>query len=104
NEELNRRIEETAQTLFKHWFIDFEFPISKEYAEAIGKPELEGKPYKFSGGELVYEEELDREIPLKWELISLERFMNFGNGKKKPASKSGPFPLYGGNGVISFIP
>jgi type I restriction enzyme S subunit len=45
NEQLNQKLEETAQALYKHWFVDFEFPISKEYAESIGKLKLEGKPY-----------------------------------------------------------
>jgi type I restriction enzyme S subunit len=44
NEQLIQKLEETAQALYKQWFVDFEFPISKEYAESIGKPEFEGKP------------------------------------------------------------
>ena len=66
NEQLNQKLEETAQAIYKHWFIDFEFPISAEYATSIGKPELEGKPYKSSGGEMVYCEELDQDIPKNW--------------------------------------
>lgn len=66
NENLNQKLEATAQVIYKHWFVDFEFPISKEYAEEIGKPELEGKPYKSSGGELFYCKELDQEMPKKW--------------------------------------
>ncbi|MCP4179704.1 MAG: restriction endonuclease subunit S [bacterium] len=74
NEELNKKLEETAQSIYKHWFVDFEFPISKEYAKEIGKPELEGKPYKSSGGKMVYNDEFDQEIPNGWkkgELIDL---------------------------------
>lgn len=40
NEQLNQKLEETAQALYKQWFVDFEFPISKEYAESIGRPEV----------------------------------------------------------------
>ncbi len=72
NEQLNQKLEETAQAIYKHWFVDFEFPISAEYASSIGKPELEGKPYKSNGGEMVYCEELDLDIPLGWESRSLD--------------------------------
>lgn len=64
NEQLTQKLEDTAQAIYKQWFVDFEFPISKEYAESIGKPELEGKPYKSSGGEMVFCEEIDKDIPV----------------------------------------
>ncbi|WP_298499804.1 restriction endonuclease subunit S [uncultured Algibacter sp.] len=69
NETLNQKLEDTAQALYKHWFVDFEFPITKESCPELvsGAPELEGKPYKSSGGEMVYNAELDCEIPLGWE-------------------------------------
>src|SRR5690606_19423688 len=60
NEQLNQKLEETAQALYKHWFVDFEFPNE------------EGKPYKSSGGEMVYNEELDVEIPDGWKVKNLE--------------------------------
>ncbi len=63
NEQLNQKLEETAQAIYKQWFVDFEFPMSKEHAAKIGKPELEGKPYKSSGGKMVWNDELDQEIP-----------------------------------------
>ncbi len=72
NEQTNQKLEETAKAIYRQWFEEFEFPISKEFAESIGKPELEGKPYKSSGGEMVYSEELDGEIPKGWEAIKLE--------------------------------
>ncbi|MGO3689523.1 MAG: restriction endonuclease subunit S [Psychroflexus halocasei] len=72
NEQLNQKLEETAQALYKHWFVDFEFPNE------------DGKPYKSSGGEMVYNEELDKEIPVGW---SVERLTNvlkiFGGGTPK---------------------
>jgi type I restriction enzyme S subunit len=63
NEQLNQKLEETAQAIYKQWFVDFEFPISAEYAASIGKPEMEGKPYKSSGGEMVYCEQLEQDVP-----------------------------------------
>lgn len=62
NEQLNQKLEETAQALYKHWFVDFEFP--NEY----------GEPYKSSGGAMVYNEELDGEIPEGWEVTSVKDF------------------------------
>lgn len=64
NEQLTQKLEDTAQAIYKQWFVDFEFPISKEYAESIGKPELEGKPYKSSGGEMEYCSILDMDKPV----------------------------------------
>ncbi|MCG2419357.1 restriction endonuclease subunit S [Aequorivita sp. F47161] len=68
NEQLNQKLEETAQALYKHWFVDFEFPF--DFAQ--GKPDLKGKPYKSSGGVMVYNEELDGEIPDGWEVLPLK--------------------------------
>ncbi|WP_452219285.1 restriction endonuclease subunit S [Lacinutrix undariae] len=62
NETLNQKLEDTAQALYKHWFVDFEFPNA------------EGKPYKTSGGEMVYNDELDLEIPEGWESVSIKDF------------------------------
>lgn len=73
NERLNQKLEETAQAIYKHWFVDFEFPISAEYAAAIGKPELEGQRYKSSGGAMIYNEVLEQEIPARWEDSSVEK-------------------------------
>lgn len=63
NEQLIQKLEDAAHAIYKQWFVDFEFPISKEYAESIDKPELEGKPYKSSGAEMVYCEELEQVVP-----------------------------------------
>lgn len=66
NQKLSQKLEETAQAIYKHWFVDFEFPMSAEYATSIGKPELEGQPYRSSGGDMVYNEVLEQEIPKGW--------------------------------------
>src|SRR5690606_29900189 len=59
NEAICSTLEATAQALYKHWFVDFEFPNK------------EGQPYKSSGGAMVYNEELEKEIPEGWEVKSL---------------------------------
>jgi type I restriction enzyme S subunit len=66
NNKINKELEDLAQTLFKRWFIDFEFPNEN------------GEPYKSSGGEMV-ESELG-EIPKGWEVKTLkdEFILNMG--------------------------
>lgn len=54
NNQLIAKLEETAQTIYKQWFVDFEFPDDK------------GLPYKSNGGEMEFCAELDKEIPIGW--------------------------------------
>ncbi|MEL0655631.1 restriction endonuclease subunit S [Pseudoalteromonas issachenkonii] len=82
NEQLTQKLEESAQAIYKQWFVDFEFPISKEYAQSIGKPELEGKPYKSSGGEMEYCEIIEYEIPQYWKITSLSAICSIGSSKR----------------------
>ncbi|MEA4868954.1 hypothetical protein SDC9_53769 [bioreactor metagenome] len=56
NNKLIQKLEETAQAIYKQWFVDFEFPDEN------------GNPYKSSGGAMAYNEELDKEIPEGWEV------------------------------------
>lgn len=57
-----------AKTIYDYWFLQFEFPNE------------EGKPYKSSGGKMIWNEELKREIPEGWEVVTLEDFGSLGNG------------------------
>ena len=66
NTQMNRTLEAIAQTIFKRWFIDFEFPNG------------EGKPYKSSGGEMVDSER--GEIPRRWSIKSIDTVAEFLNG------------------------
>jgi type I restriction enzyme S subunit len=66
NQEMNKTLEKIGQALFKHWFIDFEFPNE------------EGEPYKSSGGEMV-DSELG-EIPKGWEIKPLVEVAIFLRG------------------------
>lgn len=96
NEQLNQKLEETAHAIYKRWFVDFEFPISAEYAASIDKPELEGKPYKSSGGEMIFCEELGCEIPKGWELKAYEHAIDFKTGKlnSNAACENGAYPFF----------
>lgn len=59
NNQINTQLEELAKTIYDYWFLQFEFPNE------------EGKPYKSSGGKMVYNEQLKREIPEGWEVSNL---------------------------------
>ncbi|MDU0451369.1 restriction endonuclease subunit S [Staphylococcus chromogenes] len=85
--ELNQKIignlEELSQTLFKRWFVDFEFPDEN------------GNPYKSSGGEMV-DSELG-EIPKGWNVKNLDDIANYVNGlamqKFKPTDNENSLPV-----------
>lgn len=70
NETLNQKLEETAHALYKYWFVDFEFPNE------------EGKPYKSSGGKMIYNEELDMEIPEGWAVSNIEALCHIIDGDR----------------------
>ncbi|WP_299491656.1 restriction endonuclease subunit S [Acaryochloris sp. IP29b_bin.137] len=70
----NDTLEKIAQTLFKHWFVDFEFPF--DFAQ--GKPSTDGKPYKSSGGAMVPSEL--GEIPAGWHFGDFDDFFNLFSG------------------------
>ncbi|HEY0055094.1 MAG TPA: restriction endonuclease subunit S [Pedobacter sp.] len=69
NNNINAELEAMAKTLYDYWFVQFDFPNA------------EGKPYKFSGGEMVYDEVLKREIPNGWEVTTLGKIANITMGQ-----------------------
>lgn len=75
NEQLNQKLEETAQALYKHWFVDFEFPDEN------------GNSYKSSDGKMVWNEELEKEIPEGWEVNALVDLGMIKGGKRMPSGK-----------------
>jgi type I restriction enzyme S subunit len=84
NEQLSQKLEETAQALYKHWFVDFEFP-----SEALAKDGV-SQPYKSSGGKMVFNEELDKEIPEGWECEVLSnKAIKIGSGSTPRGGKEG---------------
>src|SRR5690606_8713297 len=56
NNKINQELEAMAKTLYDYWFVQFDFPTSARYAATVGKPDIEGKPYKSSGGKMVFNE------------------------------------------------
>ena len=61
NNRINAELEAMAKTLYDYWFVQFDFP------------DKNGKPYKTSGGKMVWNEELKREIPEGWEVEGIEK-------------------------------
>ena len=59
NHRINQNLEAVAKQLYDYWFVQFDFPNAK------------GKPYKSSGGKMVWNEKLKREIPEGWEVLPL---------------------------------
>ena len=68
NQQINKILEEIGRAVFKHWFVDFEFQNE------------EGESYKSSGGEMVYNEELEKEIPKGWRAGKLSDYFDFLEG------------------------
>lgn len=78
NNKINENLEEQAQAIFKHWFVDFEFPDEN------------GNPYKSSGGEMV-ESELGM-IPKGWEVKKIKNIsQDIVLGKTPPTSDQDNF-------------
>lgn len=68
NNQINQELEAMAKTLYDYWFVQFDFT------------DQNGKPYKSSGGKMVYNPEFKREIPEGWGVDSLWNIANFYNG------------------------
>ncbi|WP_336991649.1 restriction endonuclease subunit S [Bacillus toyonensis] len=87
NYSIINKLEQLSTTLFKRWFIDFEFPN-----------EL-GQPYKSSGGEMV-ESEL-REIPITFNTGTIKNFceLKYGKALTKKNRIPGSYPVYGSGGI-----
>jgi type I restriction enzyme, S subunit len=97
NNKINQELENLAQTLFKQWFIDFEF----RYDFAQGKPNENGAPYRSSGGEMV-DSELGM-IPKGWEVVLLSDLLTVKYGKDHKHLQDGKIPLYGSGGIMRFV-
>lgn len=94
NQQLIQKLEETAQAIYREWFVEFEFP------------DKNGKPYKSNGGELVWNEELEKEIPKDWENKPISKVGDLKAGGDKPhifseiKSSKCPIPIYS-NGITN---
>ena len=97
NNKINAELEYMAKTLYDYWFLQFEFPNE------------EGKPYKSSGGKMVWNEELKREIPEGWEITHIGHITICHDSKRIPVSGNerenmkGEIPYYGATGIMGYV-
>lgn len=96
NNQINQELEAMAKTLYDYWFVQFDFP------------DQNGKPYKSSGGKMVYHPELKREIPEGWGVEKLSSLLEIGretiNPMKTPKEefKYYSIPEYDVSGSFSY--
>ena len=81
NNRINVELEAMAKTLYDYWFVQFDFPF--DFAQ--DKPDKNGKPYKSSGGKMVYNLTLKRKIPVGWGAASLASITSVSNESLNPA-------------------
>ena len=87
NRSINHNLEAMAKQLYDYWFVQFDFPDEN------------GKPYKSSGGKMVWNEKLKREIPEGWfgeNICRIANILSGGTPSKKEAA-------YWNNGIIPFF-
>jgi type I restriction enzyme S subunit len=84
NHKINAELEAMAKTLYDYWFVQFDFPDEN------------GKPYKSSGGKMIWNNELKRYMPYGWEVHEIEEFCRIFTGKKdvNQALKSGKYKFF----------
>lgn len=91
NNQINHELEAMAKALYDYWFMQFDFP------------DQNGKPYKSSGGKMVYNPELKREIPEGWGVEKLKYFLTIKNGKDHKNLQDGKFAVYGSGGIMRSV-
>ncbi|MDW8682557.1 restriction endonuclease subunit S [Streptococcus suis] len=91
NNQINEELEAMAKTLYDYWFVQFDFPDEN------------GKPYKSSGGKMVYNDQLKREIPEGWGVKPLGELADLYQPQtlsEKDLISNGRYFVYGANGII----
>lgn len=91
NKLINDNLEAMAKQLYDYWFVQFDFPNE------------EGKPYKSSGGAMVWNEKLKRDIPQGWSDCILGEICDMYQPKTlglNDLSEDSEYKVYGANGII----
>ena len=83
NRQINQNLEAMAKQLYDYWFVQFDFPDEN------------GRPYKSSGGKMIWDEKLKKMIPIDWHCGNLFEIAVFTNGLacQKFRPKDGEIPL-----------
>lgn len=90
-------LESMAKLLYDYWFMQFDFPDEN------------GRPYKSSGGKMVWNDELKREIPEGWNVTNVGQITDCLDSKRVPLSNkereeiSGIIPYYGATGIMGYV-
>ena len=94
---INQNLEALAKQLYDYWFVQFDFPDEN------------GKPYKSSGGAMIYSDILKKYVPKDWnvssmrELVDLEDFKRIPLSNAQRADRKGKYPYYGATGIMDYI-
>ncbi|HEP1844911.1 TPA: restriction endonuclease subunit S [Streptococcus suis] len=91
NNQINEELEAMAKTLYDYWFVQFDFPNEN------------GKPYKSSGGKMVYNDQLKREIPEGWGVETLSGLGTIVGGSTPSKSNLDNF-VNSGQGISWITP
>lgn len=97
NNEIISELESLAKTIYDYWFLQFEFPNE------------DGKPYKSSGGKMVWNEDLKREIPEGWSTTNVGNITTCLDSKRVPLSSKdrenmkGSYPYYGATSEMDSV-
>lgn len=90
NRQMNQNLEGMGSDIFRHWFINYEFPDENS------------QPYKSSGGKIITSKV--GKIPIGWEVGQVGDFieLKYGKGLTKNKRKTGEIPVYGSSGVTDY--
>lgn len=91
NNKINNELEKIARTLYDYWFVQFDFPDEN------------GRPYRSSGGKMVWSEDLKREIPNGWDVSKLGEVCEIYQPQtisEKDCVEDGKYFVHGSNGII----
>ena len=97
NRDICADLESMAKLLYDYWFVQFDFP------------DKNGKPYKSSGGKMVWNEELKREIPEGWKITTIGNITICHDSERIPVagkdreSMKGNIPYYGATGIMGYV-
>lgn len=94
NNKINSELEHFAKTLYEYWFVQFDFPDENE------------RPYKSSGGKMIYNEKLKREIPINWEVKQIGSILQEqekSSVQVNQANNTGKYPFFtSGNEILKY--
>ena len=90
-------LEAMAKLIYDYWFVQFDFPDEN------------GRPYKSSGGKMVWNKDLKREIPNGWEITTIGNITNCRDSERIPVANKdrekmkGNIPYYGATGIMGYV-